>query len=75
MFEDVYDGVISALSKSGFLNWEMGEFFSNPRFKSPITYVNYNTIDLPKTIKLIKYNYSGADHTPTTYKYPLKDLN
>jgi len=65
MFEEIYDGVISSLSQSGFLNWDNKNKLSDTTYKSPIISIPTKdsllgniVTDLPSKLKVMTFNYS-----------------
>ena len=75
MFEEIYDGVISSLSQSGFLKWDNKNKLIGGEYKSPIVSIPTNDsllgsviTNLPSKLKVMTFNYSmGNEESSINY--------
>ncbi len=79
MFEEIYDSVISSLSRSGFISWSLVNNNKPNLLKSvPMNtdIINYGGIKkLPSNLKIKTFNYSQAFHTTHFNTLDLNDIN
>lgn len=69
MFEEIYDGVISSLSQSGFLSWDTKNKIKDVSYTSPLISIptkgsllgNF-VVDLPSKLKVMTFNYSMGNN-------------